>query len=134
MLTATLNKHLTVLNYLLLMVTWTETLLTQKHELLLVHMLNNFKREILPHFIHIIKGEVNMIRARFFQDTYLLDDNIVRRKNQEHDITLDIALELFKADKIDVLNPFLNEDLFENIDIYEDDWIEFCSITKREGV
>ena len=52
-----------------------------------------------------------MLRARFFQDTYLLDDNIVRRKNQEHDITLDIALELFKADKIDVLNPFLNEDL-----------------------
>ncbi len=75
-----------------------------------------------------------MLRARFFQDTYLLDDNIVKRNNQEHDITLDIALELFKADKIDVLNPFLNEDLFENIDIYEDDWIEFCSITKREGV
>ena len=75
-----------------------------------------------------------MLRARFFQDTYLLDDNIVKRNNQEHDITLDIALELFKADKIDVLNPFLNEDLFKNIDIYEDDWIEFCSITKREGV
>ena len=75
-----------------------------------------------------------MLRARFFQDTYLLDDNIVKRNNQEHDIALDIALELFKADKIDVLNPFLNEDLFKNIDIYEDDWIEFCSITKREGV
>lgn len=75
-----------------------------------------------------------MLRARFFQDTYLLDDNIVRRKNQEHDITLKVALELYRAEKIDVLNPFLNDDLFENIDIYEDDWIEFCSITKREGV
>ena len=75
-----------------------------------------------------------MLRARFFQDTYLLDGNIVKRKNQEHDITLEVSLELFKADKIDVLNPFLNEDLFENIDIYEDDWMEFCSITKREGV
>ena len=75
-----------------------------------------------------------MLRARFFQDTYLLDDNIVKRNNQEHDITLDIALELFKADKIDVLNPFQNEDLFKEIEIYEDDWIEFCRMTKREGV
>ena len=75
-----------------------------------------------------------MLRARFFQDTYLLDDNIVKRNNQEHDITLDIALELFKADKIDVLNSFLNEHLFECIEISEDDWKDFCSITKREGV
>lgn len=75
-----------------------------------------------------------MLRARFFQDTYLLDDNIVRRKNQEHDITLKVALELYRADKIDVLNPFRNEDLFKEIEIYEDDWIEFCRMTKREGV
>lgn len=75
-----------------------------------------------------------MLRARFFQDTYLLDDNIVRRKNQEHDITLEVALELYRADKIDVLNPFQNEDLFKEIEIYEDDWIEFCRMTKKEGV
>lgn len=75
-----------------------------------------------------------MLRARFFQDTYLLDDNIVRRKNQEHDITLKVVLELYRADKIDVLNPFQNEDLFKEIEIYEDDWIEFCRMTKREGV
>jgi hypothetical protein len=75
-----------------------------------------------------------MLRARFFQDTYLLDDNIVRRKNQEHDITLKVALELYRAEKIDVLNPFLNEDLFKEIEIYEDDWIEFCRMTKKEGV
>ena len=75
-----------------------------------------------------------MLRARFFQDTYLLDDNIVRRENQEHDITLKVALELYRADKIDVLNPFQNEDLFKEIEIYEDDWIEFCRMTKREGV
>ena len=75
-----------------------------------------------------------MLRARFFQDTYLLDDNIVKRNNQEHDITLKVALELYRADKIDVLNPFQNEDLFKEIEIYEDDWIEFCRMTKREGV
>lgn len=75
-----------------------------------------------------------MLRARFFQDTYLLDDNIVRRKNQEHDITLKVALELYRAEKIDVLNPFQNEDLFKEIEKYEDDWIDFCRLTKREGV
>jgi hypothetical protein len=75
-----------------------------------------------------------MLRARFFQDTYLLDDNIVRRENQEHDITLEVALELYRDEKIDVLNPFQNEDLFEEIETYEDDWIEFCHMTKREGV
>lgn len=75
-----------------------------------------------------------MLRARFFQDTYLVDNNTVRRYNQESDIKLETAIELYINDKIDILNPYLNQDLLENINLYEKDWEDFCRLTKREGV
>ncbi|WWT40327.1 hypothetical protein [Staphylococcus phage PT1-4] len=75
-----------------------------------------------------------MLRVRFFQDTYLFDYNIFRRYNQEYDVDLKTAVELFENEQADVLNPFLNEDLFQEIDLYENDWIEFCKQTKKEGI
>lgn len=75
-----------------------------------------------------------MLRARFFQDTYLVDDNTVRRYNQENDVKLETAIELYNDNKIDILNPYLNQDLLENINLYKEDWEHFCHLTKKEGV
>lgn len=75
-----------------------------------------------------------MLRARFFQDTFLQSMNLVIRKDRETDVDYDLGLELFKDDLVDILNPYENEDLFRNIDKYENDWVKFVEYTKEEGV
>ncbi|QDF14303.1 hypothetical protein [Staphylococcus phage PMBT8] len=75
-----------------------------------------------------------MLRARFFQDTFLQSMNLVIRKDRETDVDYDLGLELFKDDLADILNPYENEDLFKDIEKYENDWVKFVEYTKREGV
>lgn len=75
-----------------------------------------------------------MLRARFFQDTFLQSMNLVIRKNKETDVDYELGIELFEDDLADILNPYENEDLFRNIDKYENDWVKFVEYTKREGV
>ncbi len=69
-----------------------------------------------------------MLRVRFFQDTFLSDYNTVRRTNQEFDLDFDTGYELYKEEKCDVLNPYHNTDLKENIDKYEKDWNLFIKL------
>ncbi|WWT40100.1 hypothetical protein [Staphylococcus phage PT94] len=75
-----------------------------------------------------------MLRARFFQDTFLQSMNLVIRENKETDVDYELGLELFNDDLADILNPYENEDLFRNIDKYENDWVRFVEYTKKEGV
>lgn len=72
-----------------------------------------------------------MVRVRFFQDTFLLDYNTVRRENQEFDLDFTTAYELYQDNKVDILNPYKNSDLKENIDDYKKDWQRFAEL---EGV
>lgn len=75
-----------------------------------------------------------MLRARFFQDTFLTSIDLVIRKNKETDVDYDLGIELYKQELADILNPYENEDLFKNIDKYENDWIKFVEHSRREGV
>lgn len=75
-----------------------------------------------------------MLRARFFQDTFLTSVNLVVTRNRETDVDYDLGIELHKDGLADILNPYENEDLFKNIDKYENDWIKFVEYSRREGV
>lgn len=75
-----------------------------------------------------------MLRARFFQDTFLTSMNLVIREGKETDVDLDLGMELYRDELADILNPYKNEDLFENIEKYESDWVKFVAYTKEEGV
>ena len=69
-----------------------------------------------------------MLRVLFFQDTYLSDYNTARREGQEIDLQFEDGCELYREGKVDILNPYNNEDLLENIDEYEKDWERFINI------
>lgn len=69
-----------------------------------------------------------MIRGYFFQDTVVNKTSDFVRKNKERDLDYDLAIELYEEEVIDILNPYENEDLYERIDLYKDDWDKF---TKR---
>lgn len=69
-----------------------------------------------------------MIRGYFFQDAVVNKTSDFVRKNKERDLDYDLAMELYKEEIIDILNPYENEDLYERIDLYKDDWDKF---TKR---
>lgn len=73
-----------------------------------------------------------MLRARFFQDTFLTSVDLVIRKNKETDVDYDLGIDLYNKDLADILNPYENEDLFRNIDNYENDWIKFVKYTREE--
>lgn len=75
-----------------------------------------------------------MLRALFFQDSILTHNNDFVRKNKERDLSYEIAIELYNDGQVDILNPFLNDDLFDDIEKYEIDWIKFNQNNKREGV
>lgn len=74
-----------------------------------------------------------MLRARFFQDTYLMDYDLVIRRNNEHDVDYKTGIDMYNKYMVDILNPFYNEDLLRNLDNYEDDWLKFVEETKEEG-
>lgn len=74
-----------------------------------------------------------MLKARFFQDTYLMDYDLVIRRNNEHDVDYKTGIDMYNKDMVDILNPFYNEDLLRNLDNYEDDWLKFVEETKEEG-
>ena len=69
-----------------------------------------------------------MLRVLFFQDTYLSDYNTARREGQERDLQFEDGCELYREGKVDILNPYNNEDLLENIDEYEKDWERFVKL------
>lgn len=66
-----------------------------------------------------------MIRGYFFQDTVVNKTSDFVRKNKERDLDYDLAMELYKEEVIDILNPYENEDLYEYISLYKDDWEKF---------
>lgn len=75
-----------------------------------------------------------MLRARFFQNTYIVRYGITVRENKEYDVEYDLGLEMYLDEDVDILNPFEHSDLLRNLDRYEDDWLKFVEYTKREGV
>lgn len=72
-----------------------------------------------------------MLRARFLQDTVLIDNNDFVKYNSERDLDYLTGLELFKDKKVDILNPYYHDDMYKNIEIYEDDWVDFVNNTKN---
>ena len=69
-----------------------------------------------------------MLRVLFFQDTYLSDYNTARRVGQEIALQFDMAYELYREGKADILNPYYNEDLFKDIERYDKDWERFIRL------
>lgn len=72
-----------------------------------------------------------MLRARFLQDTVLVDNSEFVKYNKERDLDYITGLELFKENKVDILNPYYHEDMHNEIEKYEDDWVDFVNDTKN---
>lgn len=72
-----------------------------------------------------------MLRARFLQDTVLVDNSEFVKYNKERDLDYITGLELFKENKVDILNPYYHEDMHKEIEKYEDDWVDFVNDTKN---
>lgn len=66
-----------------------------------------------------------MLRVIFLQDAILTDRYKAYRTGNEEDVDFDLALELYRTGVVDILNPFDNDDLYENIDKYEKSWKKF---------
>ena len=71
-----------------------------------------------------------MIRARFLEDTILDKTNDTVRRNKERDLDFELGVMLYYDGIVDILNPFYHDDLMENIDDYESDWIRFVELDK----
>lgn len=71
-----------------------------------------------------------MLRARFLEDTILDKTNDTVRRNKERDLDFELGVMLFDDGIVDILNPFYHDDLMENIDDYESDWIRFVELDK----
>lgn len=71
-----------------------------------------------------------MLRARFLEDTILDKTNDTVRRNKERDLDFELGVMLYYDGIVDVLNPFYHDDLMENIDDYESDWIRFVELDK----
>lgn len=71
-----------------------------------------------------------MLRARFLEDTILDKTNDTVRKNKERDLDFELGVMLYYDGIVDILNPFYHDDLMENIDDYESDWIRFVELDK----
>ena len=71
-----------------------------------------------------------MLRARFLEDTILDKTNDTVRRNKERDLDFELGVMLYYDGIVDILNPFYHDDLMENIDDYESDWIRFVELDK----
>ena len=71
-----------------------------------------------------------MLRARFLEDTILDKTNDTVRRNKERDLDFELGVMLYYDGIVDILNPFYHDDLMENIDDYESDWIRFVELNK----
>ena len=71
-----------------------------------------------------------MLRARFLEDTILDKTNDTVRRNKERDLDFELGVMLYYDGIVDILNPFYHDDLMENIDDYESDWIRFAELDK----
>lgn len=71
-----------------------------------------------------------MLRARFLEDTILDKTNDTVRRNKERDLDFELGVILYDDGIVDILNPFYHDDLMENIDDYESDWIRFVELDK----
>lgn len=71
-----------------------------------------------------------MLRARFLEDTILDKTNDTVRRNKERDLDFELGAMLYYDGIVDILNPFYHDDLMENIDDYESDWIRFVELDK----
>lgn len=71
-----------------------------------------------------------MLRARFLEDTILDKTNDTVRRNKERDLDFELGVMLYYDGIVDILNPFYHDDLMENIDNYESDWIRFVELDK----
>lgn len=71
-----------------------------------------------------------MLRARFLEDTILDKTNDTVRRNKERDLDFELGVMLYDDGIVDILNPFYHDDLMENIDDYESDWIRFVELDK----
>ena len=71
-----------------------------------------------------------MVRARFLEDTILDKTNDTVRRNKERDLDFELGVMLYYDGIVDILNPFYHDDLMENIDDYESDWIRFVELDK----
>ena len=69
-----------------------------------------------------------MLRARFLEDTILDKTNDTVRRNKERDLDFELGVMLYYDGIVDILNPFYHDDLMENIDDYESDWIRFVEL------
>lgn len=71
-----------------------------------------------------------MLRARFLEDTILDKTNDTVRRNKERELDFELGVMLYDDGIVDILNPFYHDDLMENIDDYESDWIRFVELDK----
>lgn len=71
-----------------------------------------------------------MLRARFLEDTILDKTNDTVRRNKERDLDFELGVMLYDDGIVDILNPFYHDDLMDNIDDYESDWIRFVELDK----
>lgn len=71
-----------------------------------------------------------MLRARFLEDTILDKTNDTVRRNKERDLDFELGVMLYYDGIVDILNPFYHDDLMENIDDYESDWVRFVELDK----
>jgi len=71
-----------------------------------------------------------MLRARFLEDAILDKTNDTVRRNKERDLDFELGVMLYYDGIVDILNPFYHDDLMENIDDYESDWIRFVELDK----
>lgn len=66
-----------------------------------------------------------MLRARFLEDVVLVDNLEFIKYDKEKDLDYSLAVELYEKGQVDILNPHLNDDLAENLELYSDDWNSF---------
>lgn len=72
-----------------------------------------------------------MLRVYFLQDAILTDRNKAYRRGTEEDLLYSLALDLYKRNIVDILNPFENEDLYNDIRKYRRSWNRFENNVKR---
>ena len=73
-----------------------------------------------------------MLRVIFLKDAILTNKNKAYRTGREEDVPFNLGVELYRSEVTDVLNPYENDDLYNDIERYEKSWEEFLR-WKRKG-
>lgn len=72
-----------------------------------------------------------MLRVIFLQDVILTDRYKTYRQWSEEDLDYSLALELYEDNIVDILDPYNNDDLNNNIDKYRKSWKRFEKLKKK---